>query len=610
VTLDHIRNLAIIAHVDHGKTSLVDCLLRQSGTFREGTMTADLIMDSNPQEKERGITIFAKNCSIVWNDYKINLIDTPGHADFGGEVERVLKMADACLLLVDAFEGPMPQTRFVLKKAFGYKLKPIVVINKIDRPDARVKEVLDEIYDLFIDMGCHEDDLDFPIIYSSAKHGYARRKPEDTNMDVIPLFEEIIKSVPPPLGNVDKPVQMLVTTLEYSDYVGRIGIGRIFEGRLAEGQKVMLISRDGHRYLDTIDMLYCYEGLGRKRVTRAEAGDIVAVAGIPEVGIGDTVTDPEDPHPLPIIPVDEPTLTMVFSVNNSPFAGREGKFLTTRHIRDRLFKELHHNVALRVEDMVQKDSFRVSGRGLLHLGVLIETMRREGYEMCVGKPKVIYREIDGKKAEPIEYLVVDVPSSAAGPVIELTGQRRGEMVKMDNKDGHTSMEFTIPARGLIGLRTRMLNATRGEAIMHHSFYEYEHLRGAIPGRNNGVMVATESGRVTAYAIEGLVDRGTMFVKPGDEVYAGQIVGEHCKDDDIEINIVRMKKMTNIRAASADKTVVLRPPRDLSLEAMLEYIEDDELVEITPGNCRMRKRVLDPVARKRADRAELAREAQL
>ena len=610
MTLDHIRNLAIIAHVDHGKTSLVDCLLRQSGTFREGTMTGDLIMDSNPQEKERGITIFAKNCSIVWNDYKINLIDTPGHADFGGEVERVLKMADACLLLVDAFEGPMPQTRFVLKKAFGYKLKPIVVINKIDRPDARVKEVLDEIYDLFIDMGCHEDDLDFPIIYSSAKHGYARRKPDDTNMDVVPLFEEIIKSVPPPVGSVDKPVQMLVTTLEYSDYVGRIAIGRIFEGKLAEGQKVMLISRDGHRYLDTIDMLYVYKGLGRERVNKAEAGDIIAVAGIPEVGIGDTVTDPEDPHPLPVIPVDEPTLTMVFSVNNSPFAGREGKFLTTRHIRDRLFKELHHNVALRVEDMVQKDSFRVSGRGLLHLGVLIETMRREGYEVCVGKPKVIYREIDGKKAEPIEYLVVDVPSSASGPVIELTGQRRGEMVKMENKDGHTSMEFTIPARGLIGLRTRMLNATRGEAIMHHSFYEYEHLRGAIPGRNNGVMVATESGRVTAYAIEGLADRGIMFVKPGDEVYAGQIIGEHCKDDDIEVNIARLKKMTNIRAASADKTVVLRPPRELSLEAMLEYIEDDELVEITPGNCRMRKRVLDPVARKRADRAEMAREAQL
>ena len=608
MTLDHIRNLAIIAHVDHGKTSLVDCLLRQSGTFREGTMTGDLIMDSNPQEKERGITIFAKNCSIVWKDYKINLIDTPGHADFGGEVERVLKMADACLLLVDAFEGPMPQTRFVLKKAFGYKLKPIVVINKIDRPDARVKEVLDEIYDLFIDMGCTEDDLDFPIIYSSAKNGYARRKPDDTNMDVVPLFEEIIKSVPPPIGAIDKPVQMLVTTLEYSDYVGRIGIGRIFQGVLTEGQKVMLISRDGHRYNDTVDMLYIYEGLGRKRVPRAEAGDIVAVAGIPEVGIGDTVTDPEDPRPLPVIPVDEPTLTMVFSVNNSPFAGREGKFLTTRHIRDRLFKELHHNVALRVEDMAQKDSFRVSGRGLLHLGVLIETMRREGYELCVGKPKVIYRELDGKKTEPIEYLVVDVPSSSSGAVIELTGQRRAEMVKMENKDGHTSMEFTIPARGLIGLRTRMLNATRGEAIMHHSFYEYEHLRGAIPGRNNGVMVSTEAGRVTAYAIEGLVDRGVMFVKPGDEVYAGQIVGEHCKDDDIEVNVARMKKLTNIRAASADKTVVLRPPRDLSLEAMLEYIEDDELVEITPGTCRMRKRVLDPVARKRADRAEAAKEA--
>jgi GTP-binding protein len=601
VALENIRNLAIIAHVDHGKTSLVDCLLRQSGTFREGTVTGDLIMDSNPQERERGITIFAKNCAIHYGGIKINLIDTPGHADFGGEVERVLKMADACLLLVDAFEGPMPQTRFVLKKAFEFKLKPIVVINKIDRPDARVGEVLDEIYDLFIELGADESMIDFPIIYSSAKFGYARMHMSDTNNDVKPLFDEIIRSVPPPTGEIEKPVQMLVTTLEYSDYVGRIGIGRIFQGKLAEAQKVMLISRDGHRYNDTIDMLYTYEGLGRKRVGSAEVGDIIAVAGVPEIGIGDTITDPEDPHPLPIIRVDEPTLTMVFSVNNSPFAGREGKYLTTRHIRDRLFKELHHNVALRVEELSVKDSFRVSGRGLLHLGVLIETMRREGYELAVGKPKVIYREIAGKKAEPIEYLVVDVPTSSSGSVIELVGQRRGEMVKMDSKDNQCHMEFTVPARGLIGMRTRMLNATRGEAIMHHSFYEYEHLRGSIAGRTAGVMVASESGRVTAYALEGLADRGMMFVKPGDEVYAGQVVGEHCKDDDIEVNVARMKKLTNIRAASADKTVVLKPPRDLSLEAMLEYIEEDELVEVTPGSCRLRKRLLDPNARKRASR---------
>ena len=599
--IQDIRNVAIIAHVDHGKTSLVDCLLRQSGMFREGTLSGDLIMDSNPQERERGITIFAKNCAIHWKGCKINLIDTPGHADFGGEVERVLKMADACLLVVDAFEGPMPQTRYVLTKAFEYHLRPIVVINKIDRPDARPNEVLDEIFDLFIDLGADDDALEFPVLYSSAKEGYSRRKQQDTNEDVIPLLDEIVDRVSPPEGDENGPVQMLVTTLDYSDYVGRIGIGRIFAGALAENQKIMVISRDGHRREDTIDGLFTFDGLGRKKVKQATTGDIVAVTGIAEIGIGDTVTDIDDPHPLPIIPIDEPTLTMVFSINTSPFAGREGKFLTTRHIRDRLNKELQSNVALRVEDLPQKDMFRVSGRGLLHLGVLIETMRREGYELMVGKPKVIYREIGGKKCEPVEYLTVDVPASASGAVIELVGGRRGEMVKMDNKNGLCHLEFTIPARGLIGLRTRMLNATRGEAVMHHNFYEYEHLRGSIPGRVNGAIVSSESGRVTAYAVQNLADRGTMFVSPGDEVYKGQIVGEHCKDDDIEVNACRQKKMTNIRAASADKTVVLKPARELSLEAMLEYIEEDEWVEVTPGDCRLRKRLLDPTERKRASR---------
>lgn len=598
-----IRNLAIIAHVDHGKTSLVDCLLRQSGMFREGQMAGDLIMDSNPQERERGITIFAKNCAISYRDYKINLIDTPGHADFGGEVERVLKMADGCLLVVDAFEGPMPQTRFVLKKAFEYHLKPILVINKIDRPDARPKEVLDETHELFLDLGANEECLDWPVIYSSAKLGFARRHLTDTNEDISPLFEEIVRSVPPPSGSADAPVQMLVASLDYSDYVGKIAIGRVFNGALNGGQEIMLISRDGHRCKEKIDTIYTYEGLGRKKTERAVTGDIVAVTGLPDVGIGDTLTDPEDPHPLPIIPVDEPTLTMVFSINTSPFAGREGEYLTTRHIRERLFKELQSNVALRVEDMPQKDSFRVSGRGLLHLGVLIETMRREGYELMVGKPRVIYREIGGKKCEPVEYLVVDVPSSSSGSVIELVGGRRGEMIKMDTKDTMCHLEFTIPARGLIGLRTRMLNATRGEAVMHHSFYEYEHLRGSIPTRHVGVMVASETGRVTAYALENLADRGVMFVRPGDQVYKGQIVGEHCKDDDIDVNVAREKKLTNVRAASADKTVVLRPARELSLEAMLEYIEDDEWVEVTPKSCRMRKRLLDAVERKRASRDE-------
>ncbi|MBI5764336.1 MAG: translational GTPase TypA [Planctomycetes bacterium] len=595
------RNLAIIAHVDHGKTSLVDCLLRQSGNFREGTLHGELIMDSNPQEKERGITIFAKNCAIHYKEYKINLIDTPGHADFGGEVERVLKLADGCLLVVDAFEGPMPQTRFVLKKAFEYHLKPILVINKIDRPDARPKEVLDESHDLFIELGANEECLDWPVIYSSAKMGFARYNLSDTNTDITPLFEQIIKSVPPPDSDIEKPLQMLVTSLDWSDYVGRIGVGRVFHGSMKVGQKVCRICRDGHRHDETIDTIFTFEGLARKKVTDAVAGDIVAVTGIEDLGIGDTLADPNDPRPMPILAVDEPTLSMVFSINNSPFAGREGKFLTTRHLRDRLFKELQSNVALRVEEMVQKDQFRVSGRGLLHLGVLIETMRREGFELMVGKPKVIYREIGGKKCEPVEYLIVDVPSTSAGSVIELVGGRRGEMVRMDTKENMSHLEFTIPARGLIGLRTRMMNATRGEAIMHHSFYEYEHLRGSIPVRMAGVMVAMESGRVTAYAIENLRDRGMMFVKPGDEVYKGQVVGEHCMEDDIDVNVAKLKKLTNMRAAGADKTVVLKPARELSLESMLEYIEEDEWVEVTPAICRMRKRVLDMTERKRTNR---------
>ncbi|MCK6456066.1 MAG: translational GTPase TypA [Phycisphaerae bacterium] len=606
---EHIRNVAIIAHVDHGKTTLVDCMLKQSGTVRAESVEHDLILDSNPQERERGITIFAKNCAIRWKDYKINLIDTPGHADFGGEVERVLKMADGCLLLVDAFEGPMPQTRFVLKKAFEIMLRPIVVINKIDRPDARINEVLDEVFDLFVDLGADDATLDFPILYAAAKHGCVRREPDDSNTDVTPLFEQIVCSVPPPTVEPGRPLQMLVTTLDYNDYVGRIGIGRVFAGTLRAGQPVCLIRRDGQRHVEPVDIVYTFDGLGRRKVESVEAGDIAAVVGLPDIGIGDTVADAEDPHPLPVIAVDEPTLTMVFAVNDSPFAGREGKFLTTRHLRERLMKELQSNVALRVEDMAQRDSFRVSGRGLLHLGVLIETMRREGYELQVGKPRVIYKELNGHKTEPIEYLVVDVPSVSQGAVIELVGARRGELVKMDVADNLVHLEFTIPARGLIGLRTRVLNATRGEAVMHHSFYEYELLRGAIPVRLAGVMVASETGRVTAYALEGLSDRGMFFVKPGDAVYAGQVVGEHCKDDDIEVNVCRAKKLTNIRAASADKTVVLKPPREMPLELALEYIEEDEFVEVTPSAVRLRKRVLDATRRKRMQRDETAAESR-
>ncbi len=598
----HIRNLAIIAHVDHGKTTLVDCMLRQSGTLRAGAVTQDLILDSNPQERERGITIFAKNCAIAWRDIKINLIDTPGHADFGGEVERVLKMADGCLLLVDAFEGPMPQTRFVLRKAFELKLRPIVVINKIDRPDARINEVLDEIFDLFVELGADDATLDFPVLYASGKEGFARRDPADGGADITPLFEEIVRRVPSPRDDPAAPLQMLVTTLDYNDYVGRIGIGRVFAGTIRSGQEIVLLRRDGHPQRERIDSVFVFEGLGRRKVESADAGEIVAVVGLPDVGIGDTIADPADPRPLPGIRVDEPTLTMVFSVNDSPFAGREGKFLTSRHLRDRLWKELQSNVALRVEEMAQRDSFRVSGRGLLHLGVFIETMRREGYEVQVGKPRVIYRELAGHKTEPIEYLVVDVPASMQGAVIELVGARRGEMLKMEVVQNAAHLEFTIPARGLIGLRSRLLNATRGEAVMHHSFYEYELLRGAVPGRSAGVMIASEPGRVTAYAVEALADRGVFFVKPGEDVYAGQIVGEHCKDDDIEVNVCRTKKLTNIRAASADKTVVLRPPREMPLELALEYIEEDELVEVTPTAVRLRKRLLDATNRKRQQRA--------
>ncbi len=599
-----LRNVAIIAHVDHGKTSLVDCLLKQSGTLRPGQMSNELIMDSDPQERERGITIFAKNCAIRWKGCKINLIDTPGHADFGGEVERVLKMADAVLLVVDAFEGPMPQTRYVLKKAFDYHLRPITVINKIDRPDARPKEVLDELFDLFIELGADEAAFEWPVLHSSAKLGFACRPPGREGGDITPLLDEIVRSVPPPGGSPEEPVQMLVTTLDYSDYVGRIAIGRIFAGTLSAGQKALRVDRDGHRTEVSIDGLFTYEGLGRVRVNSAAAGDIVALTGLTDVGIGDTITDLEQPRPMPIIAIDEPTISMVFSVNTSPFAGREGKYLTTRHLRDRLLKELNVNVALRVEEMGQKDSFRVSGRGVLHLGVLIENMRREGYELMVGKPRVIYRELDGRKTEPVEHLVVDVPASLAGAVIELVCNRRGEMMKMDTREGRTHLEFTIPARGLIGLRTRVLNATRGEAVMHHTFYQYEHLRGSISGRSNGVMVSLETGRVTTYAVQNLADRGVMFVSPGDEVYRGQVVGEHCKDDDIEVNVCKEKKLTNIRAASADKTVVLKPPRVLSLEAMLEYIEEDEWVEVTPGNCRLRKRVLDTIERRKANRDAL------
>ncbi len=608
---DELRNIAIIAHVDHGKTTLVDAMLRQSGMFRAGQMDEKtLILDNNPLERERGITILAKNVAMTYTDSKnvtrkINIIDTPGHADFGGEVERVLKMADGVLLLVDAFEGPMPQTRFVLKKAFHYHIKPIVVINKIDRPDARPDEVLNEIFDLFVELEADDEALDFPVIYASGRSGYARLDPKDDSMDMRPLLETIINRIPGPVADLEKPLQMQITNIDYNEYVGRIGIGRVFNGYLRKGEKIALLKRNGQQETHSIVELYLFAGLGREKTDHVEAGDISAVVGIDDVDIGDTIASLEHPEALPLIDVDEPTLSMIFSVNDSPFAGREGKFVTSRNLRDRLMKELQSNVALRVEDTASADSLRVSGRGLLHLGVLIENMRREGYELQVSKPKVIFKEVNGHKCEPIENLVIDVPQSAVGAVMESIGNRRGELVKMETKGNIAHLEFTIPARGLIGLRTRLLNATQGEAIMHHTFHDYQFIRGALPGRQNGVMVSMELGTTNAYALDTLQDRGVMFVKPGDEVYEGMVVGEFNKDTDIVVNVCKEKKLSNMRTTASDKNIILKPPRDMSLEIALEYIEDDELVEITPKTIRVRKRHLKENERKRIGRAEAA-----
>jgi GTP-binding protein len=598
-----IRNVAIIAHVDHGKTTMVDAMLRQCGQFRDAQLKGDCILDSNDLERERGITILAKNIAIRYKDVKINLIDTPGHADFGGEVERVLMMADGALLLVDAFEGPMPQTRFVLRKAFEVGLRPIVVINKIDRPEARPAEVLDEVLDLFIELHAGDDALDFPTIYASGAQGYASLDPAKRPSDVYTLFEAILAHVPPPQGDCTAPAQMLITTLDYNDYVGRIAIGRVHAGTLRAGSPVTVIHRDGTQSKEQIGELSVFDGLGRQRVDSVEAGDICAIVGLDSVDIGNTVADFERPTPLPLIRIDEPTLHMTFRINDSPFCGRVGKYMTSRHLRDRLEREIQLNVALRVEPGQTPDEFMVSGRGLLHLSVLIENMRREGYELAVGKPKVIYRELNGKKTEPIELCYVDVPNQHVGAVMEMMGGRRGICTNMESRGESSHLEFTIPARGLIGLRNRLLTATNGTAITHHSFYEYEYLRGSIPGRSNGVLISMETGQVTAYALEGLSDRGVMFVSPGDQVYKGQIVGEHNRDNDLEVNACRAKKMTNIRAAGADKTVVLKAPRELTLEIALEFIEDDELLEVTPDAIRLRKRLLSEQDRRRAARAE-------
>ncbi|MBI2921212.1 MAG: translational GTPase TypA [Planctomycetes bacterium] len=598
-----IRNIAIIAHVDHGKTTLVDGLLRQSGAFRANQSIPTCVMDSNDQEKERGITILAKNTSVRWQGTKINIIDTPGHADFGGEVERVLRMADGVLLLVDAYEGPMPQTRFVLRKAMLNRLQPIVVVNKIDRPEARPMEVLNEIYDLFIDLEADDQQLEFPVIYASGREGYARREPGDADTDLVPLFEDIVKFIPAPKGDPAAPLQVQCANIDYNDYVGRIAIGRIENGAIKVGQQVTLLKRLGGKVVGRAEQLFVFENLKRTPADSAECGEIVAIAGLPDVDIGDTIAGMESPQALPPIQIDEPTLSMVFSVNTSPLSGKTGKFLTVRHLRDRLYKELKSNVALKVEDTDDPRQFKVSGRGLLHLSVLIENMRREGFEMEVGKPEVIYREVNGETHEPVELMTVDVPEAYSGKVMELVGQRRGVVKFMDTRRGHIHYEFLIPARGLIGLRSKLLTATRGEAVMYHVFHGYEPHKGEITQRKAGVLVSMSGGTATNYAVYQLLDRGIFFVKNGDDIYEGMIAGEHCKDRDIIVNVTRAKALTNFRVSAADATISLPPPRVFTLEEALEYLDEDELLEVTPTHLRLRKRLLTQRERKKAGREE-------
>jgi GTP-binding protein len=592
-----IRNIAIIAHVDHGKTTLVDQILKQCSVFRKNQVVRERFLDSNDLERERGITILSKNISIPYKEYKINVIDTPGHADFGGEVERVLKMADGVLLLVDSFEGPMPQTRFVLEKALSLHLKPIVVINKIDRPDNRPEEVLDECYDLFIELGADEHQLDFPYLYASGRDGWAIKKLDDPRENLTPLLDTIIAKIPAPTSN-EGSTQMQITTLDYNDYVGRIGIGRVFRGSLKKSDKLCIIKRDGTIHPIIPRQLFVFDGLNRVEVEEVNYGDICAIVGIEDIDIGDTIADAENPEPLPIISIDEPTISMTFTVNNSPFYGKEGKFVTSRQLRDRLFKELQSNVALKVQETSSPDSYKVSGRGILHLSILIENMRREGYELQIREPKVIYKEINGKKAEPIEVLVVDVPTELAGKVIELVGQRRGEMVKMENRGTLSKLEFHIPTRGIMGLRTKILTATSGEGMMHHRFFQYEYFKGAIGAKINGALISMDDGPSTAYAIDSLQDRGKFFIDPGEVVYKGQVIGEHNKDIDIEVNVQRGKKLTNMRASGSDKAIKITPAIKFTLEEALEYISEDEMVEVTPKSIRLRKIYLDATERKR------------
>ena len=599
--MQDIRNIAIIAHVDHGKTTLVDKMMLAGHLFRNDQTNGELVLDNNDLERERGITILSKNVSINYNGTKINIIDTPGHADFGGEVERVLNMADGCILLVDAFEGPMPQTRFVLQKALQIGLKPIVVVNKVDKPNCRPEEVYEMVFDLMFSLNATEDQLDFPVIYGSAKNNWMGEDWKTPTGTITPLLDAIVKYIPAPKQLEGTP-QMLITSLDYSSYTGRIAVGRVHRGTLKEGMSITLAKRDGTMVKSKIKEVHTFEGLGRKKVESVSSGDICAIIGVEGFEIGDTICDFENPEPLPPIAIDEPTMSMLFTINDSPFFGKEGKYVTSRHIHDRLMKELDKNLALRVRKTENEDGkWIVSGRGVLHLSVLIETMRREGYELQVGQPQVIFKEIDGVKCEPIEELTISVPEEFASKMIDMVTRRKGEMVSMETQGDRVNIEFDMPSRGIIGLRTNVLTASQGEAIMAHRFKEYQPYKGEIPRRTNGSMIAMESGTAFAYAIDKLQDRGKFFIYPQDEVYAGQVVGEHVHENDLVINVTKSKKLTNMRASGSDDKARIIPPVIFSLEEALEYIKEDEYVEVTPKSMRMRKVILDETERKRANK---------
>lgn len=595
-----IRNIAIIAHVDHGKTTLVDALLKQSKVFRENQKVEERVMDSNALEKERGITILSKNTSVMYNGVKINIIDTPGHADFGGEVERILKMVDSVILVVDSYEGPMPQTKFVLKKALELDIKPMVVINKIDKNDARPEEVINEVFDLFVELGANDEQLDFPIVYCSARDCIAKYEVEDEGENMIPLYETIIKNVKAPEGYIDEPLQLLISSIDYNSFVGKIGIGKIVRGKIKKNQQVAVLNKDNGQRNVKVSNLYVYDGLNRVETDEAMLGDIVAISGIPDINIGETIADINCPEALPFVEIDEPTLSMNFIVNNSPFAGKEGEYVTSRHIRDRLMKELETNVSLKVEETDSADAFKVSGRGELHLSILIETMRREGFEFQVSKPSVIYKEKDGKKLEPIEELTIDVPEEFMGVVMEKLGPRKAEMKNMTSAvNGYVRLIFNIPSRGLIGFRNEFMTDTKGNGIMNHVLLDYEPFRGDIPERSRGSLVAFETGTSITYGLYNAQERGVVFINPGLEVYEGMIVGENARQDDLDVNVCKKKHLSNTRSSGSDDALKLVPPRIMSLEQCLEFIASDELVEVTPKSIRMRKKILDSGDRKRA-----------